>query len=73
MCGRNVQIPVGNLDEARHHMNIMWCRDDARHEYGLPKTWSVVGLVGGTFKLRHVMAGPLFPFLNKVNIHGEYY
>ena len=39
MCGRCIRIPNGNIADVINHMITSWCRDKARHRWGLPKTW----------------------------------
>ena len=39
MCGRCIRIPNGNIADIINHMKTYWCRDEARHRWGLPTTW----------------------------------
>ena len=39
MCSTCINIPHGNLADVLIHLTTRWCRDEARHRLGLPKTW----------------------------------
>ena len=39
ICDRWVTYIDGNMADVISHMITSWCRDEARHRWGLPKTW----------------------------------
>ena len=39
MCSRWIRIQDGNMADVISHMITSYCRDEARHRWGLPKTW----------------------------------